>query len=191
MSLLICLDAGHGIGNRKSGKYDPGAVYTEDSTGSVYCEADIVLFYSEVLEHLLKLSDYRVFQTRGSSSGDVSLSSRTTMAEEAGCDALISLHMNAFSNPRASGCEVLYKEDKKDTKLATTLLAGVINSGLKIRSRGIKKRKNLSILNYSKPVALLELGFITNEGDRSKLCDLVKAKQVCSSIVTHINRLGF
>ena len=190
MSLLICLDAGHGIGNRRSGKYDPGAVYTEDSTGSVYCEADIVLFYSEVLEHLLKLSNYRVFQTRSFSSGDVSLSSRTAMAKDAGCDALISLHMNAFSNPRVSGCEVLYKEEK-GAKLATTLLAGVINSGLKIRSRGIKKRNNLAILNYSKPVALLELGFITNESDRSKSCDLVKAKQVCSSIVTHINMLGF
>ena len=190
MSFLVGIDAGHGLGNRSAGVYDPGAVYVDKATGLTYREADLTVFYSNLLGKFLEDAGYCVFKTRAKDDLEMRLSERVSKVRQAGCDALISLHTNAFSNPSASGCEVLYRDQEKDSKLASTLLAGVINSGLRIRSRGLKKRSNLSILKYEKPSALLELGFITNSSDRAKLCDLVKANKICSSIVSHIEMLG-
>ena len=190
MSIMIALDAGHGLSNRKSGVYEPGAVYVEEKFNLIYREADITFYYSQVLAALLETKGYGVFQTRRSIDAEVPLSSRVSMVEDENCDALISIHLNAFSSPSASGCEVLYGDYEKDADLARVLLAGVVNAGLKIRSRGIKERSELSILKYNKPAALLEIGFITNESDRENICDLIKAKKICESIADHIKMLG-
>ena len=191
MSSLIGIDAGHGESNRKCGVYDPGAVFEDEEFGLIYREADITFFYSQLLGSILEENGYKVFQTRPSIDSHVPLSTRVSSAEDAGCDLLISIHTNAFSIPTASGCEVLYRDHEKDSSLASTLLAGVINSGLRIRSRGLKKRDNLSLLKFSKPVALLELGFITNEDDRKKLFNLTMSRKICDSLVAHIKMFEF
>ncbi len=190
MSFMIALDAGHGLSNSKRGVYDPGAVYYDSNYNLTYQEADIAFYYASLLGELLSAEGYGVFQTRQSINADVPLSSRVKAAECAGCDALLSIHLNAFSSDSASGCEVLYRDYEKDASLARLALSGVINAGLKFRSRGIKERSNLAVLKSVKPAALLEIGFITNDSDRSKICDLVKARKICESIVTHFKMFG-
>jgi len=190
MSFLIALDAGHGLSNNKEGVYDPGAVYYDSNFNLTYQEADLTFYYTSLLGDLLISAGYEVFQTRASIDAEAPLSSRVKLAEISGCDALLSIHLNAFSSESASGCEVLYRDYEKDSNLARIALSGVINAGLKFRSRGIKERSNLAILKSVKPAALLEIGFITNDSDRGKICDLVKARKICESIVSHFKMFG-
>lgn len=160
--MKVCIDAGHGMGNKTAGKFDTGAV------GGQSREADVALAYAFSLKSALSALGVAVFLTRSDNATPCPVGRRAAAAAAAGCTALVSLHLNAY-NGRATGAEALYREARKDGPLAQVLLKELVRvTGLK--ERGIIERRDLAVLKFAAgPAVLLELGFIDNARDRSLL----------------------
>lgn len=165
--MKVCIDAGHGMSNRQQGVFDPGATHIEN--GFQYEEATIALRYALTLKDVLRARGTGVFLTRDDAADHTPLERRARMAKDAGCDVLISLHLNDSEVDKANGIEVLYR-DNPGKQLAQRLQTALVNAtGLK--DRGIKERSELAVLKFTGRAALIELGFIANDGDREKLLD--------------------
>ena len=173
--MKVCIDPGHGMSNRQTGVFDPGATHVEN--GFLFREADIALRYGLALKDVFRARAVDVFMTRDDSTDHAPVGRRAVMAKNAGCDLLISLHLNDFDDDSANGSEVLYR-DNDDKALAQKLQDALLKvTGM--RDRKIKQRPDLAVLKFQGTAVLLELGFIANDADRAKLLDA----QVRESIV--------
>jgi len=173
---IVVLDAGHG------GK-DPGAV-----RDSVY-EKDInfSILYTHTKE-LFENSDIKVYYTRETDTF-ISLNDRTKFALEVGADLFISLHMNASVYESAKGTEVFYSKANNNSlasglnsyKLAKCL-GNNVSIAMNSKLRGITKSDYFVVHYNSVPAVLIELGFISNETERSKLTNITYQKKVAKAI---------
>jgi len=178
MIKTICVDPGHGMSNRRSGRYDPGAVHDED--GVRFEEATIALKYGLSLRDELRLRGLTVFMTRDDATDHAPVGQRAANAKKMGCEMLISLHLNDFDDDSANGGEVLYG-DPPDKALAERLQAALL-SVTSLRDRKVKHRPDLAVLKFAGPAALIELGFIANDRDRQILLNPATRVEVCRAI---------
>lgn len=173
----IILDPGHGMSNRKSGRYDPGAC-----AGCVE-EATIALDWANELRTILRAAGHAVTRTRASRDDPAPVGKRAAIARQYGGQIMLSIHCNA-ANGNASGTETFYRgESNKD--LAARLNLAVVDS-LGTRSRGIKTESDsqharLAVMAFQ-PCFLIELGFIDNAGDREKMLDPALRRSACQAI---------
>ena len=103
---------------------------------------------------------------------DSALDFRVNDAAEWGADYFISLHINASEEyPTATGLEVYTTTtDTVGYEIGESILNELIKS-TGLRDRGMKNGDKLRVLKNAKmPAALIEMGFISNEGD-AKLLD--------------------
>jgi len=157
MNKLVVIDAGHG------GK-DPGAV------GNNLKEKDLTLTVAgltcDILESVYKVN---TLQTRPKDQF-VSLNNRTSVANAAHADCLVSIHINA-ATPSANGFEsFVYTTDDESTK--SYALQKALHAPLAkhfYSDRGRKKANFHMVREYKGAAVLIELGFITNAIDAKKL----------------------
>lgn len=166
--MKIAIDPGHGMSNRVPGKYDPGAV----SNG--VAEADIALLVALTLKHVLTGAGIEVFLTRSDENQECPIGKRAKRAQIAGCTHFISLHCNAAITFLASGTETFYR-DSRDEDFAE-LVQDVALKAWGFKDRGIKhesksQHSKLAIFDFNGPTALIEMGFISNPGNRKALLD--------------------
>ena len=151
------LDAGHGL--KTAGKQTPTGIKEWTINDKV---RDKVVAY---------LNDYDVeiiHADNDEGNTDESLSSRLNKYLNAGVDAFVSIHHNAFTGSwnGATGVEVY--TDKKytsaDDKLANCIYKRLVaNTGMK--GRGVK-RENWAVINQNKiPAVLVEGGFMDGSKD--------------------------
>lgn len=158
---MIVLDAGHG------GK-DPGAV----AANGTY-EKTIALKATLKTRDLLEALGATVLLTRDDDRY-IELQERAEIANRNSADLFISIHANAAANADAHGIETLYRKEG-DRGTRSHSLASLINAGAveatAARSRGAKADvRDVRVLKSTKMEAVLvELGFLTNTGERSKL----------------------
>lgn len=160
--MRIAIDAGHGMGNRKQGVYDPGAV----SAG--VAEADITLLWALAGKHILTQRGISVWLTRDDATDYTPVGTRDDRAEAAGCTHFLSLHCNA-AGPTARGTETFYR-DAADRAWAAVAQKAALRA-LGLRDRGLKlesasQHSRLAVFDFDGPACLVELGFITNPADR-------------------------
>lgn len=156
---LIVIDPGHG------GR-DPGAI----GTNSRITESDLVLETSYMLKKQLEAKGFKVYLTRDKDEY-VDLYQRPNIANKLNADLFVSIHINAFSNPKAEGIEVLYAEDDlRDSYSFAKITQSYLISYLNRVDRGVKNRPRLIVLkNTMMPAILTELGFLTNEIEEEML----------------------
>lgn len=156
---VIVIDAGHG------GK-DPGA----SSEG--YREKDIVIKVATILKDKLEADGAKVVMTR-SDDTYFTLEERVQIALNNHAEVFVSLHVNSFTNPDINGTETYYSVAGNENILEEEELASAINSQIvknaNMYDRGVKKANFYVIKNMLLPSVLVELGFISNPGDREKL----------------------
>jgi N-acetylmuramoyl-L-alanine amidase len=111
---LVIIDPGHG-------GFDPG---TRSASGLL--EKDLALQIALQVRHALIDSGYRAEMTR-STDDFVTLRDRTQIANRAGADLFVSIHLNWSSNPETTGIEVYYLNNTTDR--ATIRLASMENGG--------------------------------------------------------------
>src|SRR6202167_229306 len=111
---LVMIDPGHG-------GYDPG---TQSSAGAM--EKDLALQIATRLKTALEARGIRAELTR-SSDVFISLAERTRIANSAGADLFVSIHLNSSPNPDTTGIEVYYLNNTTDR--ATIRLARMENGG--------------------------------------------------------------
>ena len=157
---IIVIDPGHG------GK-DPGAV-----SGNAV-EKTIVLNTANKLKQKLEAAGAIVKMTR---TGDtfLELSERVQFANNNYGEIFISIHANSAS-ASAQGTETFYYDskdgsnnEKEDSALATFINSEIVKNA-NMKNRSAKHGDFYVIRNLYIPAVLVELGFLSNSEDRSKL----------------------
>ena len=157
----VVLDPGHG-GN------DNGAYY-----GGI-AEKTINLNIAKKVKEILEKYDIKVYMTRNSDI-TTSLETRTSLANRLKADLYISIHSNAIANSSIKGTEILYKQnsllkDGVSNKILAQNLSNSVSEYAGTYERGLINRTNLYVLNRTTmPAALVEVGYMTNSSDLSKL----------------------
>lgn len=149
----VVIDAGHGGS-------DNGAIRNGIN------EKDITLDVAKRVEALLKKEGYAVKMTR-TSDVYVSLQGRCDISNAYDPDIFVSIHVNSSVRPEITGIETHYYH-QESMSLAQTLhssLASNINS----KNRGLFKSKFYVINHTTAPSILMEIGFISNDGERAQL----------------------
>jgi N-acetylmuramoyl-L-alanine amidase len=113
-NFLVMIDPGHG-------GYDPG---TQSSAG--VAEKDLALQIATRLKAALEARGIRAELTR-STDVFISLAERTRIANSAGADLFVSIHLNSSPNADTTGIEVYYLNNTTDR--ATIRLARMENGG--------------------------------------------------------------
>jgi N-acetylmuramoyl-L-alanine amidase len=157
---IIVVDAGHG-------GHDSGAV-----NGSVY-EKSIVMDVTNRVYQKLEAAGAKVLKTRNSDSVFVPLEDRVKFAQDHYAELFLSIHVNAAYSPDAKGTETYYNSTSNDNGTESYYLAKEIQEEmirqLNTKDRGVKDGEWYVIKYQEIPAVLLELGFISNSEDLSKL----------------------
>lgn len=149
--MRIAIDAGHGLGNRASGVYDPGA------SANGLKEATVALGMANRLRADLEALGHKVLLIK-----NMPVTARDDAARKWGADFLLSLHCNAGGG---TGTEALVNlvataRAKAVARATSRRLAGVLG----IPDRGVKGR-GLAVLAGPVPDCLLEMFFIDSKTD--------------------------
>ncbi|MGF2617972.1 SH3 domain-containing protein [Rossellomorea vietnamensis] len=180
---IIVLDAGHG------GK-DPGAV-----NGSVY-EKNIVMDVTNLLAEKLESAGAKVMLSRSDNSEFLSLGERVDYSEDQYAELFVSLHVNAAISEAAKGAETFYNGSSNDNGEESYLLANEIQKQIVslagMDNRGTKQGEWYVIKHQDIPAVLVELGFISNYGDRLKLTSSqykeLYAEAIYRGIISYYNK---
>lgn len=179
MSKRIFIDAGHG------GK-DPGAVNGNRK------EKDDVLKLSNRIRALLIEQGVKVSAARTTDTY-LTVNKRVERANASKADYFVSLHRNSFSSAGAKGAEVwVYSKTSADTiKKAQRIQDELVKVGFADRKvkKGAPSYTDFGVnKNTVMPACLVEVGFISNEGDNalfdSKFDALAvgMAKALCANV---------
>ena len=178
---IIVVDAGHG-GSQ------PGAVKKDICEKQLNLE--IVLKLKELLDEVDE-KKVKVFYTRLKDENP-SLADRADMANQLDADLFISVHNNASADGKFSslnGTMVLYSEsqsDEESKKFAEICLENVTESA-RSKNLGLVKGDDIYIIRTSEvPVALIEVGYMTNTKELNNLCSADYQKKVAEGIYNAI-----
>lgn len=167
----LVIDLGHGGS-------DPGAVGQNKTH-----EADVVLAIGKELNELLKDFELEIKFTRLTNKY-ISLSERSKIANNFKADYFLSIHVNSAKDKSVRGIEV-WQYSNGDVKLNefSSGLCEDISNIFKVRNRGVKLSKELSVLKNTKmPACLVEVDFISNIAAESDLKVENNIKAVASVI---------
>lgn len=179
--VVVALDAGHGMSNRKSGVFDTGA--TNDRKGW----AESTLAFSFINSALYVAKTYfpdsvEIVLTRDTPTDPTPINARVREAVKEDADVFISIHLNDSDNASAHGAEVYYR-DSKDKVLASSVLY-LLSKCFDLTSRGVKaegesQHPRLAVLGFPGDACLAELCFISSESDVNKIfSDGVRDKRI-------------
>lgn len=157
---IIVLDPGHG------GK-DPGAV------ANGLREKDINLSVALKVEKILTDKGFTVLMTRKDDTF-LELKDRVNFAVKNNADVFVSIHANNFSDGSANGTETYYSkagptERANQSKQMAGFIQERLHKALGTKNRGVKDAKFVVIHTNPIPSTLIELGFLSNKGDATKL----------------------
>ncbi len=173
---VIVVDAGHG-GNV------PGAIKQNVTEKDI--DLQIVLALKQAFDNSDK--NIGVYYTRVTDNNP-SFASRVSLANDSEADLFISVHNNSTASGRMSsisGTEVMYKatDQSGDSKHLAEVLLYSLTNALESRSKGVVVGDEIYIIRESKvPVALIEVGFMTNKEELAKLCDSAYQKKCAKAI---------
>lgn len=151
---VIVLDPGHG-GN------DTGAL-----RGSTL-EKDLTLKIALKVKECLKEKGLKNIVMTRSIDKTLTLDERVQIANDKNADIFVSIHINASVKSEINGIETHYYTDN-GYNVAKIIHKELINN-VNAMDRGLFKSKFYVINHTEAPAVLLELGFISNEQERSSL----------------------
>lgn len=175
----ICIDPGHGMGNRRTNVYDSGA----ESSG--YTEAEIVMDWANVLRSILIKQGAKVVRTRVDAKDPDPVGKRADIARKYNAEIMLSLHCNA-ADGKANGTETFYRG--KENAAKAKKLNDAVRLALVTKDRGIKtesqsQHSTLAVMSFQ-PCFLVELGFIDNVSDRAKMLDPALRQSACEALAS-------
>ena len=171
--LSVVIDPGHG-------GIDPGAVSGD------YHEADVNLAVALLVRDRLEQKGIRVIMTRDDDSY-VSLSDRAKLANDAGADIYVSIHVNASeTNPAARGIETYYLSGGGWAEILAGCIQDEIIDGTGAFSRNIKTANYYVLRETVMPAVLVETGFITNGDECMQLFSAVYRQKLAEGIAQGI-----
>ncbi|MCD7839836.1 MAG: N-acetylmuramoyl-L-alanine amidase [Erysipelotrichaceae bacterium] len=185
---VIVINPGHqATGNSSTEVIGPGSSITKAKvTTGAYCsasgksESQINLEVGLKLKTELESRGYTVYMTRTSQNVDISNKERAQIANGYNADAFISIHCDGSTSSSTTGahticitssnpyCSQLYSSS---SKLASSIINAYCSS-TGISNNGVSYRDDLTGLNWSEvPAIYIEMGFLSNSGEGTKLSD--------------------
>ena len=170
--MTVALDPGHG-------GYDGGA----RAHDSGLWEKEITLQIALEIEKALVERGAEVVLTRREdiclAEGDTAtkarkredLQKRREIAEEAGADVLLSIHMNEYRSRKESGPQVFYQNGADGGRLLAGALQQAMIEGLDPPKRRVAMAGDYYVLRGKLPSALVECGFLSNAAEEKLLLD--------------------
>lgn len=173
---VYVIDAGHG--GADSGTLAINPKYEEKSIN-----LSIAFMIKERLE---KNRNVKVYMTR---EGDQFLTpkERVRYIDKFNPKMVISIHCNSADNLEATGVEVLYNTQNEESKnLSRECLDAIVNSTQQA-DRGLLEGDNIYIVRNTKvPIALVEVGFLSNRKELHYLLKKDNQKKIADAIVKGI-----
>ncbi len=172
---IVVVDAGHG-------GTDPGTY----SQGEEHYEKEINLSIVLYLQELLDKEDIKVYYTR-TSDKTVYLNPRVFFANDVEADFFISVHCNGNESSEPSGGEVLYNDITLDNGFSSKQLAQIcleeLTNVIHKVNRGLVKEEDVVIVKKAKmPMALLEVGFMSNPDEMEFLLQESNRRDIAKGI---------
>ena len=101
----------------------------------------------------------------------------------------VSIHCNSADNLDATGVEVLYNTKSEESKeLSNKCLEEIIKSTKQV-NRGLLEGDNIYIVrNSNVPIALIEVGFLSNKEELNYLLKEENQKRIAKGIVNGIRK---
>lgn len=130
----------------------------------------IALQVSMKLKELLEKKGYTVIMTRTSDKETISNIERAEVGNKNNADLVVRVHADSSPNNSVEGASMLVpgevgyaKSIAKTSRKYGEIIFQALLEEVKMKSRGIVTRKDLTGFNWSKvPVVLLEMGFLSN-----------------------------
>lgn len=129
---------------------------------------------------LLEERGYQVVMAREDNDTAISNKERAQLANEAGADVCVRIHANGSEDPSVQGalCLVMSRDNpyvgelcEESSRLAESVLAAYCDA-TGFANQGVVTNDTMTGLNWSEiPVMILEMGFMTNEHDDTKMAD--------------------
>ncbi|WP_033436296.1 N-acetylmuramoyl-L-alanine amidase [Saccharothrix sp. NRRL B-16314] len=184
-------------GPRLSGKriiIDPG--HGGDDRGVVVdgvSEADVMLDLGRLLEGKMAATGMEALLTRGPNNNPDE-GERARFANDAGADLILSLHSDRNASPLASGVATFHFGTGNGTSSTVgEALAGFIQREIVARTGMLDCRthpKTWDMLRMTRCTAVrVEVGYLTNEGDRQRLANPSFRDVVAEGILVAVKRL--
>lgn len=170
-------------------------------------EKDVTLTIARLLKkNLDKSKNIKVLLTR-TNDKDVSISDRVKIAQKAGTDLFVSLHVNAGFGRQSSGFEVYFPgfnspavKNSSNEILKDMVTTQYLNESVKIaqiiqknmgkifprKDRGLRSAPVLVLEDLAVPAIVLEIGFATNTKDKKKLLDDTTQKSIATALAKSI-----
>lgn len=171
----VVIDAGHGGA-------DSGAI-----GGGIY-EKDLNLDVAKMVQERLMKKNIYVYMTR-TKDETLTLEDRVNYSNEINPDIFVSIHTNSTVKEDSYGLETHYFKDNS-YKLAQTVHSEFASyKNLKkweTIDRGVIKSRFYVINHTEAPAILIEMGFISNLDERSKLIKKGRKEDIAESIVDGI-----
>lgn len=187
---VIVLDAGHG-------GPDGGAV-GKDGTLEKDISLNVVLYLRDYLQQegaLVKLTreddrDLADENTKGYSNRKrEDLKERLEIINDSNADFFISLHLNAIPSTKWRGAQTFYYPHFDESKNASIFIQEEIKRNLENTNRYAKAINNIYLLKHAKiPGSLVEIGFLSNPGERDLLKTEKYQKKLAASIYQGVLR---
>ena len=162
---IVVIDPGHGGRDKGAGEW---------SRPEKDINLNIVLRMKELFDE--SDADIGVYYTR-LSDREVSVYDRAALAEELSADLFLSVHNNSLSdkgNTSVNGTEVMYKttDETGASAVFANRVLDHLTEALGTRRIGIISGDNIHVVRTAEmPVALAEIGFMTNPAELQKLLD--------------------
>ncbi|MGP1505361.1 MAG: N-acetylmuramoyl-L-alanine amidase [Eggerthia catenaformis] len=202
---VVCIDPGHQAkGNLAKEPIGPGAKeykakVTYGATGKYThkTESQLNLEVGLKLKKILESRGYKVVMVRTSQNVNISNKERADIANNAHAGAFIRLHADSSTNSDTHGATGLAPKNN-NPYLAGSVISGsqrltrnVLNSMCKrtgAKNRGISYVNNMSGINWCKvPVALIEMGFMSNKTEDYLLSDSTYQYKIANGIADGID----
>lgn len=178
---IICIDPGHG-------GTDVGAIGRLD--GNDVYEKDINFSIAKPLRDMLQAAGAKVIMTRDSdrdvagpyADAVTELQARCDVANKAGADAFVSIHIDSFSNSSIDGTTAYYYPKNGNDLLLAQAVHNAVISRLTIPDRGVRSNDLYVNVHANMPSTLVEMGFISNTHRLKMLTSSWGPKSIAQSI---------
>lgn len=201
---IIVIDPGHQAkGDSSKEPIGPGASETKTkvTTGATgistkQTEAELNLKVGLMLRDELQKRGYTVLMTRTTNNVNISNSERAKIANDANADAFVRIHADSYENQSVQGTSALCQtsKNKYNGNLADksySLSKKIVDNITKItgsKNRGVTRTDTMSGINWSKvPVAIVEMGFLSNKKEDELLSTTEYQKKIVQGIANGID----
>ncbi len=183
---IVCIDPGHQAkGDSKMEPNGPGSSTmkarvtggTRGTTTGIY-EYQLNLIVADELRDELTRRGYTVYMTRESHNVNISNKERAEYATSVGAEITVRIHANGADSSKVNGAMTLVPS--KNNRYVSRLASASYNLGKSIldsycvsagfKNLGVQNNDTMTGINFcTSPVAILEMGFMSNPSDDTNM----------------------